>query len=226
MRCQDLAASSERYTPSKVPATSTFGSEGARASARTAWPERPAGIQVRPPSALRKTPPPAAASRVQEDANSTLPSRGSTTMAVITASRRELARPMSAQCPPESLEPKMCPSAVPRKIREGRDGSAARERTSPPGRAKRAPVLCLRRCGSAQQQQDDFENIPHDGIQIPGISHGDRTHCTGDCSACIREISRPVLGSAGETPALQKPSVLDQSEISRITRRVFVRNGG
>ena len=51
----------------------------------------------------------------------------------ITASRRELARPTSVQCAPESSEPKMWPSAVPRKIRAGREGSAARARTSPPG---------------------------------------------------------------------------------------------
>ena len=76
---------------------------------------------------------PAAESRVHEDANNTFPSRGSTTMAVITASSRELARPSSVQCAPESSEPKMWPSAVPRKIRAGREGSDARARTSPPG---------------------------------------------------------------------------------------------
>src|SRR6202030_657406 len=90
-------------------------------------------LQVRTPSALRNTPPPTAVSLVQEDAYSTFPSRGSTTIAVMTASSRELARPSNDQCAPESSEPKMWPSAVPRKIREGRAGSPARARTSPPG---------------------------------------------------------------------------------------------
>src|SRR5450631_3471746 len=102
MRCHDLDESEERYTPSRVPATRTLGSEGAMASARTLWPARPAALHVRPPSALRNTPPPTSDSRVHEDAYNTFPSRGSTTMAVITASSRELARPSKVQWAPES----------------------------------------------------------------------------------------------------------------------------
>ena len=52
--------SRERKTPSRVPATSVPGSEGATDSAFTGWPAIPSSSSnVSPPSRLRATPPPA-----------------------------------------------------------------------------------------------------------------------------------------------------------------------
>src|SRR5208282_6541970 len=126
-------ASRERYTPSSAPATSVSGDDGASATARTACPASPALCQERPPSLVRKIPPPAAGSRVQPAAYTTRASRGSTANDCTTRSARVPGRPTNSQLRPSSAEEKMCPSTVPRYRRAGCEGADTSEITSPPG---------------------------------------------------------------------------------------------
>src|SRR5215469_10778879 len=132
MRTQLAPSSSERYTPVREPASISFGLVEDCARARTVSCARPMTFQVRPASSLRYTPPPPEY-KVQVLAYRRFESRGSMMMCVTTSSRPEPMRLSNCQCPPSSLEVKMCPSAVPMYNFEILCGSAPKEITVPPG---------------------------------------------------------------------------------------------